>query len=97
VDIARKFLSAALQVNHSLLLTDDNTTAMIQEEVILPMPCTEDELEEIEAWKKHVDEEADEMAKCEEYGGKVDLEIAAKVFQALIIPNSAVTKSEGLN
>ncbi|GAX75113.1 hypothetical protein CEUSTIGMA_g2557.t1 [Chlamydomonas eustigma] len=53
----------------------------MEEDVTLPMPCTEDELEEIEAWKNHVDEEAEEVAKCEEYGGKVDLEIAAKVIR----------------
>ena len=42
-----------------------------------------EELEEVEAWKLHKDEEAEEMAKCEEYGGQVDLEIAAKVRQGM--------------
>ena len=46
---------------------------------MLPLPCTDEEVQDIEAWKLHKDEEAEEVAKCEEYGGKVDLEIASKV------------------
>lgn len=43
------------------------------------MPCTDEEIADIEAWKLNKDEEEEEKAKCEEYGGKVDLEIASKV------------------
>jgi len=46
---------------------------------VFPLPCTDEEMADIEAWKLSKEEEAEEMAKCEEYGGKVDLEIASKV------------------
>jgi hypothetical protein len=47
-------------------------TAFFQEESTIPVPCTADELQEVEAWKLHADEEAQERAKCEQFGGKAD-------------------------
>lgn len=63
-----------------------------QEESVLPVPCLGEDLEDIEAWKLHKDEEAEEVAKCEEYGGQVDLEIAAKVRKGM-----AQGRSQGLS
>ena len=56
-----------------------------------------EELEEVEAWKLHKDEEAEEMAKCEEYGGQVDLEIAAKVRQGMAQGLAQGVADEGMS